>query len=348
MKSLQHRELWLPMTSRTQAGPDEPTALIVGMARAGTTWCTKVLDRNAQIAAFGESCFWGRKFKEPDEDGRYSASQSREMLRDIAHSAIHGWQSMDSAQDLEARPGLPEILACAKPIADGDRLTPRQVFSLSCSAIASACQKPSYIEKTPHHLLYGSRILDAYPDMKFIICVRDPYSTMLSYKFQAQKRQDKTSDLFRRLYHPLAFSIIWRKNYLSALNLYKRHPDKSVLIKHEEVEHNADMVIDRLDAFLGLEPTPREATRINSSFDTGSDRPELDVADLFWINLIAGKQIAAYGCDRYPVPLTLHSMAIVIRSAVRLLPWGIYVIRKRLLQPGAGLRHFMTWLTPTR
>ncbi len=336
------------MNAQTPVSPQAPRALIVGMSRAGTTWCTKTLDRNPQIAAFGESCYWGRKFKTPDEDGRYGAGDARAMLEDIGQSIISGWRTMDSAQALAARPDLPHILACAPAIDDTDRLTPKEVFDLSCTAIARACGKPGYIEKTPHHLLYSGRILDAYPAMKFIICVRDPYSTMLSYKFQAQKRQDAVSDLFRGLYHPLAFAIIWRKNYLTAHRLHERLPDRSILIKQDTVDRDADAVIDLLDAFLGLDRTPREATHINSSFEGGADRPDLDAADLFWINLIAGKEIAAYGCARRSLPVSVGSVAAVLKSAVRLLPWGLFVFRKRVMRPGAGIGHFMTWLAPTR
>ena len=66
----------VPCSTTAMNAPDATTPrLIVGMARAATTWLCKCLNVHSEVVAFGESLFWGRRFVAPGPDGRYEPEQ---------------------------------------------------------------------------------------------------------------------------------------------------------------------------------------------------------------------------------------------------------------------------------
>ncbi|MEM8873938.1 MAG: sulfotransferase [Planctomycetota bacterium] len=274
-------------------------AFVVGTSRGGTTWLSKVLNCHPRIACFGESGFFGRHWFEPDADGRLSGTQVREKF----DGAIAGtWGPHTGDVGTLRRANTPELHAALR-----ERLEPMtaaggtvaEVFDAYAGAFGVAEGKPLVIEKTPHHVNHVDRILDAVPDAKFIVTLRDPYSFMRSYKFQGQQYDAERRAHAERVYHPITCALIWRRYFRSVFELETTHADRVFRFDIGALADREEAVLDDLQDFLSVERAPLagQVPRDNSSFPSGQ-REELGAGDVWWMNRIAGPEIDAGGWPR--------------------------------------------------
>ena len=224
---------------------------------------------------------------------------------------------------------------------------PGEAFVHVCEAIARAEGKPNWIEKTPRHVNWADRIMEGLPETRFVVMVREPYGFMLSYKYQGARKREDLRRAFGRRYHPLGCALIWRANMRAALRLVERHPDRALLVRLEDVERDGPTSLAAVQEFLRLEPCrlvrglPR---RENTSFGE-NERPELEGAEIFWINLLARSEIERGGFQRRTESPDLLSVA---RSILSLPGWASHAlsdIQERT--EGSTLRYILRWLFPS-
>ena len=281
---------------------------IVGMSRAGTTWLAKTLNAHADVAAFGETAFWGRQYLAPAADGRYNPAQLQELLefhRRLPHSTAGEGDAGRS------QPGCFKSLTQDTYDALMDRVfselpprpTPAEVFTAMARGVAEAEGKTVAVEKTPHHINWVDRIADALPHSKFIVMVRQPYDFVLSYKHQGDRYSGAVRAVFDRLYHPIACALVWRGYVRSATDIAARHPDRVRLVYFEDLRTSPAETIEGVLSFLQLDPNGLTETvpPDNSSFPRGK-RPALNAADLFWLNLVAREEIRQLTVPVRPTP----------------------------------------------
>ena len=174
----------------------------------------------------------------------------------------------------------------------GETTTPKDVFSCFAETLLSFFpNKHLFIEKTPHHIQYTERILTFYPEAKFICLIRDPYEWLLSYKYQgSQKANMAVRKVFRRIYHPLFASLIYRRSVKEILRI---SPEKNVLVVSNEKLNDAETT-NKILAFIGVQNEKISLEPKNSSF-VNLKKPELSPTDIFWINSVCKKVILKGG-----------------------------------------------------
>ena len=327
----------------SEQSPREPLAFIVGMGRSGTTWLSASLNCHADVAVIGETAFWGRHFVSPGRDGTVRADGARRAIERILSGSpnVILWQANEAEKNAFRRKMESHVFAEFDP--EGQRYTPRDIFLLVCRVITQLEGKREFIEKTPHHLIWYDRIVRAFPKARFIICLRDAYSCMLSYKHQGDRKAGPAQQTFKHLYHPVGYAIVWKSSMKAAMELKQRFPSLCFLVRYEDIENGPGQILERVQAFLGITPNVVPLKPINSSFVT-SPKPNLDAADIFWMNLLAGRYIDEYGHSRLRAPF---KPLIIFASFLKLPVWALRVIMIRVRDSETNLmKYFLRWLFP--
>jgi hypothetical protein len=346
--------------TRTPYHPFMPTSseqyaqhLIAGMPRAATTWLCKCLNEHPEVAAWGESLYWGRNFVEPRGDrGRYTPLQVDEILSRLSSGECLNAVAGDEPGCLrivrrETFASLIETVRATLP----PNPTPGELFASVGHAIARAEGKSISVEKTPHHLNWLDRIARELPESRVILMLREPYSFMLSYKHQGDRKREFVRKQFERRYHPLACALVWRGCVQAAQAASVNYPDHLLLVRQEDVRDNASDVLDRVQEFLTLRtrvPGAELASRIpqdNTSFP-GEKRPTLESDDIFWMNLIAGETIARAHYQRRPTPIDPVRIAwSIVRLPIWAI-WNLFSLKRRVR--GSIVLYLWRWIRPSR
>ncbi|XAM00173.1 sulfotransferase [Phycisphaeraceae bacterium D3-23] len=285
----------------TAIDKNNPPRFIVGMSRGGTTWMSRVLNTHPDVASFGETLFWGRRYRPTDTQGCWSRDDLDTLADELADSLMG--PSGDKPGSLTTEPAV-----LNKSVAQTIRsfeapAKPADVFEAMCRAVLDAEGKAIAIEKTPHHLNWTTRIEDAMPGARFLIMRRDPYGFMLSYKHQGDRLSNNTRRTFHALYHPIGCALVWRGYVRSIRAACERYPGQTMVVDlHQEPDERE--LLARVVEFFGLAPADLAGNvpRDNTSFPDAK-RPELSGADRFWLNRIARQEIAQSGVEKQPVGL---------------------------------------------
>ena len=321
---------------------------ICGMSRGGTTWLARTLNQHSQVAAFGETRFWASGFVEPGPNGKYPLGQTKEVVEKLIRTLTAfsvsfsiGPGSLRNVQMEDVRP-LKE-----GSFRDDDELTPGELFSRVCEAIAAREGKGVVVEKTPQNINWVDRIRKFFPESRFLVMIRDPYGFMLSYKHFGDRASPELRKYYGRLYHPLGCAIVWRTYLKASLLAAERLPERAMLVNLGEVRKDEAAVLDRIQEFLGLEPEKLAGSIpvVNTSFPDDR-RPELQPEDYFWMNLLCSGELEKFRLRRQPAGWAVHR---VFYSMLRLPFWGLWNLwdlRRRV--SGSILSYVLRWLWPTR
>ncbi|MFI4859041.1 MAG: sulfotransferase family protein [Phycisphaerales bacterium JB063] len=326
---------------RTTTRTNGPPRFIVGMSRGGTTWMSRVMNMHPDVASFGETLFWGRRYRPTDDQGDWSRADLDALAAEMKDSLIG--PSGDKPGSLSTKPeALLEAIATAVRRCEAPT-KPSVAFNAICQAVLEAEGKTVAIEKTPHHLNWIARIENAMPGARFLIMRRDPYGFMLSYKHLGTRLSEETQRTFRALYHPIGCALIWRGYMRSIADACQRYPDQTMVVDMYQ-EPDEDELLLRVIQFFGLSPCELAGTvpRDNSSF-VGDNRPTLSGAERFWINRIAHREIAQCGIKLEPA--SMRDVLAVIGSALYTPFWGIRVwLHMRRNTQGSTFAYLWRWV----
>ncbi|MEA5596118.1 sulfotransferase [Rivularia sp. UHCC 0363] len=316
---------------------------ITGMSRGGTTWLGKCLNEHPDTAVFGESLFWGRAYIQPQEDGTYSQKQVDNILSRLIQ---HGCEAFLGKGNGNLKNITPNNLKNLIPTAFGNTEfvpTPVSVFKKICQTICEAESKKITIEKTPHHVNWIDRIIRAMPNSRFVIMIREPYGFMLSYKHQGDRWQEPERTKFKRLYHPLICSLLWRGYIRAATYATHSYAQNTLVVRTEDMKSDSEAVLNEVQKFFLLNPVSKLASKIppdNSSFLI-AERPSLKSEDIFWMNLVASKEISQFGFEKQ------SSMIEPLRILCSILQLPIWTIRNFIHlnneTSGSVFQYLMRW-----
>lgn len=290
------------------------------MSRAATTWLAKCFNEHSQTAVIGENGFWGKRYIEPADAKGYSSDQIARILS----------QQRDGRMVRAVIGSGPGMLREVSEENIGDLLeaeysqlqppvTPGELHRAALRAVARAETKQWTIDKTPQNVYWIARVVGEMPVAKFVSMVREPYGFMLSYKFQGRRKGKERWREFKRLYHPIACSLVWRAYIRASLRAQREYPQAVLIVQFDDVRSNAEDVLREVQAHFGLEQESL-AERVpadNTSFP-GGVRPSLSGADRFWLNRIGGSVRDELGFERQPAGF--HPLQILV-SCLTLPVW---------------------------
>ncbi len=312
----------------------------------------RALGRHPDVAVFGETCFYGRLYVPPQTDGTYGAEEL-EKVRRIQRE--RDWETTTTDPAGGDPPWQPGEFAALVDGAIGrlrPPVPPRDVLAAIATAVAEREAKTRVIEKTPQHVHWLPRVADGFPHARFILTLRDPYDYMASYQRLGRRldgRLERMLDLSWR--HPLIAALFWRSYSTSIERALARYPDRTVLVRTEELRDRPVEVLAEVQSFLELPQAEVFTTDgTNSSFREGETRA-LRGTDVLWMNLVAGRAMRRSGYEPrkqkagilttavsvLTAPLSLVATAVRIPSMVSG-PLVGYLGRWRRRWTGPGLR----------
>lgn len=301
---------------------------------------TRRLNTHPDVAAFGETLFWGRGYQEPKNNGSYTHPEIEEIIERLSAEGL--CSSMGEGEGTLsglAPEGLDALLREALDVPDD--LSPAEAFERICMAIARAEGKSIGIEKTTHHINWIHRILAAMPDAKMVVSLREPYGFMLSYKYLAL-RAEREGRSPSGSYHPVWPPIVWRKILRTALDAKRAYPRNVHLVwLHDIIEH-PDEQYRRILEFLELPVCELRAenSQQNTSFPDGQ-RPCLAAEDLAWMDLLNGRLIQEQGFDRRQT-----NRKAALPSLARMPRWAFdSFTRMSRISNGSAVSYLSKWFT---
>lgn len=339
---------------------------IVGMSRAGTTWLGKCLNEHPEVAVFGETSFWGRWYVTPNKDGMYDRAQTETIIRRLKKNgtcvqAFAGdrttgerasWGGPGNLKTLN-RSNVGVFLDRVFPEIP-DSIKPVDLFVQLGQAIAESEEATGFIEKTPHHVNWLGRIIREMPQARFILMMREPYAFMLSYKHQGNRKKKYDRWKYQWKNHPLGTAMVWR-GYMRSINEARHNwPEQTYLVRFEDIAEGAqgaggvEEVLLEVQQFLQITPRSGLDKRVppdNTSFPEGS-RPVLRGEDLFWMKLMAGKQIIEAGYSLRSVPF--QPLRILFSTLLVPLWFLRQYIHLRRRTGGSWFAYVWNWLKPSQ
>jgi len=314
--------------------PESPVlGFVAGMSRAGTTWMAHALGGHPDVVAFGETQYWGKKYRAPDREV-YGRDEVRKIIEELPGSIL----------SQEKRTSLKKILsehAVSDPV---ENASPKALFDWISRAAAKNQNKTCAVEKTPHHVNHVDRIVEAYPEAQFVVMARAPYDFMLSYKHQGDRKPEAVRREFRKLYHPLGCALVYRGYARSIRNVLQQYPDRTLLVTLQEIKSDSRKALEEVQKFFGVETLAPVPAPSNSSFP-GEQSPSLDSEDLFWMNAVAARDIRALG---YQTRKSDISVAEAVRSLAHVPPWAGRALSTLWSQSTNPIQYVAQWLLPGR
>ncbi len=293
--------------------------LVVGMSRAGTTALVRTLNLHGGVAAFGETCFWGNSWVQP-VNGLYGRKEIEAVKSKLEFNTMVPFDEKAGGLGTD----LSAVRLAIHSALDALELpaTPDDAFRAICQAVTTVCGKCVWVEKTPHHLLSLDRIMAAAPGSRVVIMLRRPEEFLLSYKHQGDRKAAEVRRVFLRTYHPAPAAFVCRGYLKAAREAVSRFGNDVKIVWLTDLECDPCGLLADIAAHLRL-PGGGKALRMvsdNSSFEGAEQRPELAPEELFWLRLVAGRQIRQLGLDE---PKQNSSLLGLVWSIFRLIPWMI-------------------------
>ena len=100
--------------------------------------------------------------------------------------------------------------------------------------------RQTFLEKTPRHIFFYSKILEYYPDAKFICMVREP-KNMISSQLTANPKRTKSVIRLSLFYNKIAAAIVKIRNN-----------NNTFLIKYEDLTTETEPILKNVCKFLNI------------------------------------------------------------------------------------------------
>lgn len=315
---------------------------VVGMPRSGSTWLGRALGRHPDVAVFGETCFYGRLYVAPRRDGSYGPEEL-ERVRRIQRT--RDWETTTSDPTGGNPPWRPgEYAALVDDVLAGLRppVRPADVLSAIAAAVVARESRRRAVEKTPQHVHWLPRVAASFPDARFVLTIRDPYDYMASYKRLGRRLEGRARRALDRSWrHPLIAALFWRSYAASIERGLASYPERTLLVRTEDLREHPARTLAGLQSFLGLREADLAGTEgANSSFREGEPRA-LRATDIFWMNLVAGRALRRSGYQ--PREARPGVAAAAVSIALAPVSLAATAVRIPSMVPGSFVSYALSW-----
>ncbi len=228
---------------RGQTGKD--LHFIVGVGRSGTTLLTRLLNRHPDIHCAPEADFLVFFLRRYQHVTSFTGADIELILQQIQIYALShprtGWH-FD-----------PEVVKAR--LTTYVNHTPRLSYQELCKMIYSQFEVEGMdksgatvlVDKNPYYTMFVNRLSSHLPEAKFIWLVRDYRANVLSRKQNAYPRPRAVAYNASR----------WRYCNALAMRFYKKHRDKVLLLRYEDLVQDPDSSLQKVFSFLGIQdPEP--------------------------------------------------------------------------------------------
>ena len=171
-------------------------------------------------------------------------------------------------------------------------------------------------EKDPGYRFYLNEILELFPSVKIVFIVRNPYDTILSYKFHNLKPYN-----YNPVFHPIMTSILLKNATMQSMEWENLHPDQILTIRFEELINDKQNSIKEVCSFLNIKINDNNPVikGTNSSFNN-IEKPKLTNIEKYYITKICKKVFENYNYNYQIVKISIFDK---IKTIIELIPYSI-------------------------
>jgi len=224
---------------------------IVGNSRSGTTMVANILGNHSKIYSFNELHYfddiWIPTFENKLVD--------RDIAIEIVSKLLHR-QRLEFRIKINKSTFYRESEKIVNEIPRKD-LHPAKIYYHFLMSEVKRNKKSIPCKQTPRYIYYTDYLLEHYAECKFIYLIRDPRAVINSQKYRWKRKNIGNEGIskkeVKRLkynYHPIIFSIMWRRNITFAEKYIESK--YFTFLKYEELVTNPKSVIRELCNFLGI------------------------------------------------------------------------------------------------
>lgn len=205
--------------------------VVLGAERSGTTMLATLMGRHSAFAALPETHLYDVVIP------RFGPNPTAaEITREIS-KGLRRWDDFGVTEgDLER--------AIAERM-DAGLGASAAAFRGLCELQAAQAGRLRYVEKTPAHLFYVSKIVEDVPTARFVVIVRDARDVCFSL-LKAPWSDDP----------PKTIAARWRRAVLEGLGVAKRFGDRTMLVRYEDVVMRPEETLSAICAHAGVEYEP--------------------------------------------------------------------------------------------
>jgi hypothetical protein len=303
------------------AASEAEAIFIVGVSRSGTTLMRRILGKHSRIAIAEENHYLGHLL--PMQGARSEFRRAGGLRDDAAVRrlvALIYSPEFQRGTRLRERSAFWHWLANRIPQAEleqrllGGERSERGVFTALLRTYADWRGKAIIGEKTPAHIRWADTLLDWYPGGRVVHVVRDPRAVYVS---ELRRRKAHAVSIpyrwlvrvpaLMRGFILLEVAWAWADAVSRHRSLSRRHPDRYLMVRFEDLVHEPQPTIERLCASLGVVPEPRmlrqkvvsRGERVGEAgFDVEAAnrwQARIGTAERRWLGRLLGRRIAEMG-----------------------------------------------------
>lgn len=308
---------------------------IVGASRSGTELARQVINRLGSYHIAHETHYFGDLRPRLGPNAAAPIAQERIGATCDYFRALHG-SAYGLGGDPENAPiSRADLQAAAGPSPSGDAL-----FAAHCRDLATRQGARRWGEKTPRHLFACDTILQAFPDARILVMLRDPRAVVASYRdWRNRWFDDQAIDdaLARRIaqeerrtarsYHPLIIALMWRAAARRAAKAATTHGDSVRLLRFEDLIAQPEIAVRQLCDWLDIAfEADALQVRVQNSSYAGADsergfvpdfadrwRDRLSATEVALIEYVAGADMRRLGyMMESPSPAPIEALRIIV------------------------------------
>ncbi len=305
---------------------------VVGLPRSGSTLLSRVLNESPDILCVNDLYYLQAVLAENVTNETLAPDMVAQLLdtllevlitRGSANRKFIGQFELSSEQAADIREAVLSL-------AQTKELDWAGLMDQTLSKVAALVGKSCWADKTPQNFMHLDLLRRAFPGAKFIFLLRDPRSTLASFKFASGPGHD------RRRYHPKIYALYWRT---AARTLVCERGSKDVMaLRFEDLKGDVAGVSKLLSEFLNTEIPAVDLTAVgdNSSFQ-GRTRQPLTATETWMVQRTCNAEMVELG---YKLEPASHCLADVPEMLWLTLRCGVFQLTRLLSSRNARKRIF--------
>ncbi|GAB3108907.1 sulfotransferase [Aestuariicella hydrocarbonica] len=202
---------------------------VVGMPRSGSTLLSRYLNLMDGVASLNDFYFYqwlAVNFNLYRKDRELFHKAALEYLswffqeRALVNDPFEGQLDLDECD-------IARVMSQLTADVPSSLMRFDQIVSHYYLCIKAALNAEVLVDKTPQNFMHADTLLKIDDTVKFLYLLREPISTVCSFKYANFKGHDK------RRYHPYIYAKYWLKTYKSYLT--RKHEDNFYLLRYEDL-----------------------------------------------------------------------------------------------------------------
>ncbi len=298
---------------------DTAPIFVIGTPRSGTTLTANMLNRHSAVMMPGENHFFEDIYSRRGELGTLANPQVRERVVDRMISIYARYNQTTDAERIKEEFGAANTRSLHDHADSYEQLL-HEFMNIRLSFSG----KRRWGNNTPKDIFHVRDIMGVFPDVVFVVCIRDLRDFLLSYKGRWKVTTQAHKERLRNLYHPVITTLLWKATVRKIMTLAAdAGGDRYIVLRYEDLVRDPEGSARRICTLIGeaYEPDMCQVDENNSSdaaskqgiYTSSIGRWEsgLSAEEIFIAQSLAGVEMAFLGYEAKAVQPNLFKLLLV-------------------------------------